>query len=113
MPARARQAAHPPCSPDRQLSGGDGAARACTRARVSVCVGRPGGPGKAEQLGNCLQGDGPVVGGQSVSLWWSISLSGSQPLVPPPPCLNFHLFLPKLLLSLSLSLSLQPSLPPP
>ena len=113
-PARARQAAHPPCSPNCRLSGGDGAARAGMRARVCMCVGRPGGPRKADPAApgrlnsweTASRVTGPVAGSQSVSLWRSISRSGSQPLLPLPPCLNFHLFLPKLLLSLT------PAFPP-
>lgn len=86
-PARARQAAHPPCSPDRRLSGGDGAARACMRAPVCVCVGRPGGPGKAEQLGNCRQGDG-TCGRQSVCLPLAVHFSVRFPASPSSPALS-------------------------
>lgn len=72
-------------------------------------------PGGSEQLGNCLPGDRRHLGTSSAS-----QLSVCLPLPAcfsvrfsvPSPCLNFHLFVPKLV-CLSVSLSpFQPPLPP-
>lgn len=98
--SRARQPTHPVPSP---LVQGEKRLHVCTLRRVYACMSESWQPGKVGTVGKLPGGwqasvSGPLEGYQSVSLWWSVSLSGSLF----SQCLNFHLFVSK---SLSLSLS--------